>query len=266
MVWLYLQDCTYFTRKEILRWANSIWVILRHGWIFVLFSTIPYRNSKRQYQEACPTVGLPGIEITWYLKSCFQGFNCSETQAEVFSLLTLTDKIRFQLNRGSLLLLNYKLHSRVTQWRNTEHILWLKQGIFFILTLPRLFYRYRDLAPQLVPLDYTNHPDVKLPYELIGSMPELKVGSTGPCRPAPSLWSQSIINSQLIDRILWKLTRYPTPLNLKNAGESLMAHLLEMNQLYIRLFARWQVCLNTLTCPMKGRVRLWRLYFPSLII
>ncbi|KAM4557324.1 calcium and integrin-binding family member 3 isoform X1 [Cyprinodon tularosa] len=38
----------------------------------------------------------------------------------------------------------------------------------------RLFYRYRDLAPQLVPLDYTNQPDVKLPYELIGSMPELK--------------------------------------------------------------------------------------------
>uniref|UniRef100_A0A3B5MYE7 Calcium and integrin binding family member 3 n=1 Tax=Xiphophorus couchianus TaxID=32473 RepID=A0A3B5MYE7_9TELE len=43
-----------------------------------------------------------------------------------------------------------------------------------VLVLPRLFYRYRDLAPQLVPLDYTNHPDVKLPYELIGSMPELK--------------------------------------------------------------------------------------------
>ncbi|XP_078234319.1 calcium and integrin-binding family member 3 isoform X3 [Pogona vitticeps] len=38
----------------------------------------------------------------------------------------------------------------------------------------RLFDRYRDLAPQLVPLDYTNKPDVKLPYELIGSMPELK--------------------------------------------------------------------------------------------
>ncbi|XP_076004854.1 calcium and integrin-binding family member 3 isoform X1 [Genypterus blacodes] len=38
----------------------------------------------------------------------------------------------------------------------------------------RLFDRYRDLAPQLVPLDYTNQPDVKLPYELIGSMPELK--------------------------------------------------------------------------------------------
>uniref|UniRef100_A0A672HH80 EF-hand domain-containing protein n=1 Tax=Salarias fasciatus TaxID=181472 RepID=A0A672HH80_SALFA len=37
-----------------------------------------------------------------------------------------------------------------------------------------LFNRYRDLAPQLVPLDYTNQPDVKLPYELIGSMPELK--------------------------------------------------------------------------------------------
>ncbi|XP_051495935.1 calcium and integrin-binding family member 3 [Apus apus] len=38
----------------------------------------------------------------------------------------------------------------------------------------RLFYRYRDLAPQLVPLDYTHKPEVTLPYELIGSMPELK--------------------------------------------------------------------------------------------
>ncbi|MBN3309717.1 CIB3 protein, partial [Amia calva] len=38
----------------------------------------------------------------------------------------------------------------------------------------RLFHRYRDLAPQLVPLDYTGKPDVKVPYELIGSMPELK--------------------------------------------------------------------------------------------
>lgn len=39
----------------------------------------------------------------------------------------------------------------------------------------RLFYRYQDLAPQLVPLDYTTCPEVKVPYELIGSMPELKV-------------------------------------------------------------------------------------------
>ncbi|KAM8962209.1 LOW QUALITY PROTEIN: calcium and integrin-binding family member 3-like [Pelodytes ibericus] len=38
----------------------------------------------------------------------------------------------------------------------------------------RLFHRYRDLAPQLVPDDYTNKPDVRIPYELIGSMPELK--------------------------------------------------------------------------------------------
>nr|XP_012325315.1 calcium and integrin-binding family member 3 [Aotus nancymaae] len=38
----------------------------------------------------------------------------------------------------------------------------------------RLFHRYQDLAPQLVPLDYTTCPDVKVPYELIGSMPELK--------------------------------------------------------------------------------------------
>lgn len=39
----------------------------------------------------------------------------------------------------------------------------------------RLFHRYRDLAPQLVPLDYSDKPAVTLPYELIGSMPELKV-------------------------------------------------------------------------------------------
>ncbi|XP_075469120.1 calcium and integrin-binding family member 3-like isoform X3 [Ascaphus truei] len=38
----------------------------------------------------------------------------------------------------------------------------------------RLFHRYRDLAPQLVPDDYTNKPDVRIPYELIGSMPEFK--------------------------------------------------------------------------------------------
>ncbi|XP_038632476.1 calcium and integrin-binding family member 3 [Scyliorhinus canicula] len=38
----------------------------------------------------------------------------------------------------------------------------------------RLFHRYRDLAPQLVPLNYKDNPDVKIPYELIGSMPELK--------------------------------------------------------------------------------------------
>lgn len=44
---------------------------------------------------------------------------------------------------------------------------------------PRLFHRYRDLAPQLVPLDYTTQPDVRLPYELIGSMPELKVRYMG---------------------------------------------------------------------------------------
>lgn len=48
-----------------------------------------------------------------------------------------------------------------------------------------------------------------------------------------SLCSQSIINSQLIDRILWKVRCYPTPLNLKNAGVSLMAQLLEMDQLWI---------------------------------
>lgn len=61
----------------------------------------------------------------------------------------------------------------------------------------RLFYRYQDLAPQLVPLDYTSSPDVKVPYELISSMPELKVCPAvwqarthrmdGPCR-IPIRW------------------------------------------------------------------------------
>ena len=51
----------------------------------------------------------------------------------------------------------------------------------FIHPPARLYQRYRDLAPQLVPLDYTSKPDVKLPYQLIGSMPELKVHSaSGP--------------------------------------------------------------------------------------
>ncbi|OWK52577.1 Calcium and integrin-binding family member 3 [Lonchura striata] len=48
-----------------------------------------------------------------------------------------------------------------------------KEPTRFSLCL-RLFHRYRDLAPQLVPLDYSDRPAVTLPYELIGSMPELK--------------------------------------------------------------------------------------------
>ena len=39
----------------------------------------------------------------------------------------------------------------------------------------RLHGRYRELAPHLVPLDYTNNPDIKLPLSLLVSMPELKV-------------------------------------------------------------------------------------------
>uniref|UniRef100_A0A3B1KA25 Calcium and integrin-binding family member 2 n=1 Tax=Astyanax mexicanus TaxID=7994 RepID=A0A3B1KA25_ASTMX len=34
--------------------------------------------------------------------------------------------------------------------------------------------RFRDLAPNVVPLDYTNNPDVTLPSSLIITMPELK--------------------------------------------------------------------------------------------
>ncbi|CAM4734910.1 unnamed protein product [Leuciscus chuanchicus] len=34
--------------------------------------------------------------------------------------------------------------------------------------------RYHELAPHLVPMDYTNDPDVKIPLALIVNMPELK--------------------------------------------------------------------------------------------
>ncbi|KAG9352085.1 hypothetical protein JZ751_020498 [Albula glossodonta] len=38
----------------------------------------------------------------------------------------------------------------------------------------RLHGRYHELAPHLVPMDYTDEPDVKLPLALIVNMPELK--------------------------------------------------------------------------------------------
>uniref|UniRef100_A0A8D2IXN2 Calcium and integrin binding family member 3 n=1 Tax=Varanus komodoensis TaxID=61221 RepID=A0A8D2IXN2_VARKO len=59
------------------------------------------------------------------------------------------------------------------QTRLTEEQL-VRETRSFPLLACRLFDRYRDLAPQLVPLDYTKRPNVKLPYELIASMPELK--------------------------------------------------------------------------------------------
>ncbi|XP_029910392.1 calcium and integrin-binding family member 2 isoform X2 [Myripristis murdjan] len=38
----------------------------------------------------------------------------------------------------------------------------------------RLHSRYHELAPHLVPMDYTNDPDCKVPLALIVNMPELK--------------------------------------------------------------------------------------------
>ncbi|XP_077774530.1 calcium and integrin-binding family member 2 isoform X1 [Podarcis muralis] len=38
----------------------------------------------------------------------------------------------------------------------------------------RLHGRYHELAPNMVPMDYTKNPDVKLPMQLIVNMPELK--------------------------------------------------------------------------------------------
>ncbi|XP_025924202.1 calcium and integrin-binding family member 2-like isoform X3 [Apteryx rowi] len=39
----------------------------------------------------------------------------------------------------------------------------------------RLHGRYHEMAPNVVPMDYTKDPDVKLPMQLIINMPELKV-------------------------------------------------------------------------------------------
>uniref|UniRef100_A0A8C3IMK0 Calcium and integrin-binding family member 2 n=2 Tax=Testudinoidea TaxID=8486 RepID=A0A8C3IMK0_CHRPI len=38
----------------------------------------------------------------------------------------------------------------------------------------RLHGRYQEMAPNIVPMDYTKDPDVKLPIQLIINMPELK--------------------------------------------------------------------------------------------
>ncbi|XP_043536086.1 calcium and integrin-binding family member 2 isoform X1 [Chiloscyllium plagiosum] len=39
----------------------------------------------------------------------------------------------------------------------------------------RLHGRYHEMAPHIVPMDYTNEPDVKIPIQLITNMPELKM-------------------------------------------------------------------------------------------
>ncbi|XP_010767015.1 calcium and integrin-binding family member 2-like isoform X1 [Notothenia coriiceps] len=46
----------------------------------------------------------------------------------------------------------------------------------------RLHGRYRELAPHLVPLDFTNRPDIRVPPTLIVSMPELKSQKENPFR------------------------------------------------------------------------------------
>lgn len=66
----------------------------------------------------------------------------------------------------------------------------------------RLHGRYHELAPHLVPMDYTNDPDCKLPLALIVSMPELKVESSL-LKPAQLLLFSSVstahVGRQLID-------------------------------------------------------------------
>lgn len=74
-----------------------------------------------------------------------------------------------------LSILQYRVNSYKSERVGTSHPYSSPRSSHYFSPHIRLFYRYQDLAPQLVPLDYTSCPDVKVPYELIGSMPELKV-------------------------------------------------------------------------------------------
>ena len=53
---------------------------------------------------------------------------------------------------------------------------WLSLWVLtYLSSVLRLHGRYHELAPHLVPMDYTKEPDCKLPLALIVAMPELNV-------------------------------------------------------------------------------------------
>lgn len=57
----------------------------------------------------------------------------------------------------------------------TVHVASLLVSCSLLFFVHRLHGRYHELAPHLVPMDYTNDPDCKIPLALIVNMPELKV-------------------------------------------------------------------------------------------
>ncbi|XP_061102714.1 calcium and integrin-binding family member 2-like isoform X1 [Conger conger] len=77
---------------------------------------------------------------------------------------------------------------RIKRTPNTSHVMHLSKNRIIQLTWEiskryllmnswtpiRLHGRYHELAPHLVPMDYTDEPDVTLPLALIVNMPELK--------------------------------------------------------------------------------------------
>ncbi len=65
--------------------------------------------------------------------------------------------------------------SMLTKNQSSGSFLSCSKGVF--ITYSRLHGRYHELAPHLVPMDYTNDPDCKLPLALIVNMPELKVNN-----------------------------------------------------------------------------------------
>lgn len=229
-IWFYFQDCTYFTRKEILRWATFILNTARphHVWVSVCVCVTHLRGwillCSAQYYTVTLNYSIRRPVLLWgfdghHMTSNFIPLENTERTRLLCNLFNVcsVDQLQSQLCSFSFFTTSY--HRRYNSVCPT-------------FPCPRLFYRYRDLAPQLVPLDYTNQPDVKLPYELIGSMPELKVDPLVDANPAEPLLPAftSIINVQLIDIILWKVMCYLTPLNLEGARGSLGAHLLGRGQ------------------------------------
>ncbi|XP_072516302.1 calcium and integrin-binding family member 2-like [Salminus brasiliensis] len=67
-----------------------------------------------------------------------------------------------------------KMGSTQTTFRGDQLDDYQECTFFTSKAILRLHGRFRDLAPNIVPLDYTNNPDVTLPPSLIITMPELK--------------------------------------------------------------------------------------------
>lgn len=105
-----------------------------------------------------------------------------------------------------LLFVNKTIEVLFTRWskQKSQEQRWtaVTSSFFFFLHCS-LHGRYHELAPHLVPMDYTNDPDVKVPLALIVNMPELKVMLTIHYRTPVSVYN-SISGDRNISVLLFK--------------------------------------------------------------